>query len=115
MNKRYNAKCSPTHQCSDEEIQGILDELRAVRNDDNIISYEYPSVENMKKIIATAESYDEEWYHSNVILNEYEFVSDEHKNLINRIIELGQDHGIFLSYIMNISEEEEKAILSLKN
>ena len=96
--KRLISACSPEHECSTEEINAIGDELTAVTKDPDIKRYDKPDVDEMKTIIAEAEAYTGEWYHSEVAVDEKLFISEEHTALRERIVELGADHGIFLYF-----------------
>jgi len=96
--QRVVPTCSPDHECSDEEISALSFELTAVGEDENIKRYDKPDVEEMKLIIAEAETYTGDWYHSEVAVDEKAYISEEHTALRERIVELGADHGIFLFF-----------------
>lgn len=110
MRKRNVDSCAPDHECTDEEINAIFVELMDVRNDESIIRYEFPSVEEMLHIVEVAEAYDGEWYHSDVTLSGDTEISEEHTALKRMIEALGKDAGIFLSHSYELDEETEKAL-----
>ena len=110
MRKRNVESCAPGHECTEDEIQAIYDELVGVQNDESVTKYEFPTVEEMLHIIETAEAYTGEWYHSEVTLSGDTKVSEEHTALKDRIVELGKDAGIFLYHQYEVDEETEKAL-----
>jgi len=110
MNKRLVTQCSPEHECSDEEISAILEESVAVDNDPEVIRYDLPDINDLKTIVEKAESYTGEWYHSNVLVSETDVEDEEYNTLRNKAVELGTDHGIYISFTFEMNEDEEKAV-----
>jgi len=115
--KRYDSPCGWGRKCTDAEIDLDISrmsaEIQAVYSDKNIVHYEAPDVEEMKKIIETAKSYTGEWYHSEVVLKLDDFISEENHSLQEEIIGLGASHGIFLAYRRDESEEDKELIKKL--
>ena len=100
-------KCAPGHMCSMEEINEIARELINEMDDPNIDRYENPSEEQMRRIIERAKAYTGNWYHTEITFplgaSEMKFGTvngqkTTHSELVHRIEELGEDHGIFLMY-----------------
>jgi hypothetical protein len=113
MNKRFEFDESSEDDFSSEEVAGILEELNAVLTDSTIVVYEEPTVAELEYIIAVAEDYSGVWYHSRVSLKEFEFVSDRHSFLREKLMLLAASHGIFISYIVDLVEQEEAELNDL--
>jgi len=94
---RRVSTCAPNHECSEEEIDELLNELRTIDEDSEIIHYDLPNIQEMKEIIEKAENYTGKWYHSKVILSGFE-EDPERQELKNKISQLGEDYGIALSW-----------------
>lgn len=99
--------CAPGHTCSMEEINEIAKEVINEMNDPDIDRYRNPDEAQMRKIIERAEAYTGDWYHTEVTFplgttGRSSKPSGEPLNpyfeLVHRIEELGEDHGIFLMY-----------------
>jgi hypothetical protein len=111
MKTRYESKCSPDHYCTNEEIQAIMQDITDMRNDTSILRYSEPTIEEMHIIVDTALNYKEKWYHSEVSLNDKSSLTDAEKkdsifmDLYNKIGELGEEHGIYLTYKIDIDFE----------
>ena len=95
--KRRVSTCAPGHECSEEEIDELLNELRTIDEDSEIIHYDLPNIQEMKEIIEKAENYTGTWYHSKVILSGFE-EDLERQELKNKISQLGEEHGIALRW-----------------
>jgi ribosomal protein S6 len=109
MNKRAVKYCAPGHECTPEEIRAILDEHIAVESDETIAVYTYPTVEEMQNIVAVAESYTGEWYHSKVTLTPDNY-SGLQKELSDKIKYFEEDKGIYVLYQYDIDPETTKAL-----
>lgn len=94
---RRVSTCAPEHECSPEEIDELLEELHKIDEDSEIIHYVSPTIQEMKEIIEKAETYTGTWYHSKVVLSGNK-EKPETEELKNKISELGEDHGIALSW-----------------
>lgn len=105
MNKRYIPACSPDHECTYEEIQGIIDEYIAISKDENIKHYDDPSLEELIEVISIAESYSGPWYHSVVTLHDE--TKDINSDLKQRIYDLGAEAGITVLTSYNMPELDE--------
>jgi len=77
---RLDIPCSPGHECSDEEISSIAEEIYDIRQDRQIKKYKFPTLEEMEAILATAETYTGNWYHSNVTIKAEDYLADEDKS-----------------------------------
>jgi hypothetical protein len=137
MKTRYEKKCSPEHECTDEEIDALIEEQHLIAEDTDIIRYDYPTVDDMEVIVTTAKNYTGKWYHSEVTINSEQYLSEEEKfdkrfmKLYQEMQQLGEDHGIALSYYLGdfdlpdpnlfdengwrkgITEEEKNSILGI--
>ncbi len=108
MPKRLVSACSPDHECSWEEIDAIIAEHHAVREDVSIRVYVNPSAEDLVEVIAAAEVYVGEWYHSRVVLPD-EF-KDVDVALKQRVLDLGAEAGIVIEFSFE-SPELEKVMM----
>ena len=113
MSKRFEFDESSESDFSPEEVAGILKELNAVLTDSTIVVYDEPTVAELEFIIAVAEDYSGDWYHSRVSLKEYNFVSVRHSFLRDKLLVLAAAHGIFISFIVDILEQEEAELNDL--
>lgn len=112
MKTRYQSKCAPDHECTNEEIRAIFNEHKEVSNDTSIIRYDKPTIEEMETIIQTAENYTGKWYHSEVNLDHESNLKEEQKTnpsfmkLHKKITELGENYGIYLTLTYDIGDFE---------
>lgn len=104
MPKRLVSTCSPEHECSWEEIDAIIAEYHAIREDDSIRVYDNPSTGDLLKIISDGESYVGEWYHSMVTLPD-DF-KDIDAGLKQRVLDLGAEAGIVIQFSFESAELE---------
>ncbi len=102
--KRLISACAPGHECTDEEINEIIIEIRDVESDKTIKTYSFPNIAQMKEILDTARKYEGEWYHSSVVIKAREQLTAEQKEseeFMSLYNELAEDNinekGIFRS------------------
>lgn len=105
--KRLVTLCSPSHECSDEEIKAIIQNQYDILNDPAIKQYDNPTLIQMETILAEAEVYSGEWYHSYVILHSDALKTPEEKALINQINNLPEEKGIALAHSYEVDMETE--------
>lgn len=94
---RYDNKCgTPGHECGDEDISEILQELHDIREDSSIEVFENYNATDLARLVRKAQMYDGEWYHSSITLFFHE--AEEVGSLAHMVSQLGADHGIVVSY-----------------
>lgn len=101
--KRRIPTCSPDHQCSDEEIKSLADEIIAIFKDPTIEKVKDDvGTEKLKTIIRKAETYTGEWYHTSITLPAATQLpantNPQYLEAYKKIETLGADHGISISY-----------------
>lgn len=115
--KRAKTTCEPQGECSNEEINELIREMKNVDNDPNMKNYEYPTDEELQTIVNEAKNYTGEWYHSNVLIQLDEQFNEPKTELykeFDNLIKTGTS-GIYAKYSITIPEETEKALLAKMN
>lgn len=103
--KRLVTSCSPSHECSDDEINAIIKNHYDILNDPTIKRYDNPTVIQMETILAEAETYSGEWYHSYVTLYPDLPKNPEEQMLMGRISALPEEKGVVLNSFYELDAE----------
>lgn len=78
---------------------------KAVEDDPWVTKYDEPTDADLHEVLAKAESYDGQWYHSRVILNFY----GSWTPLEREVAELDEESGVFIvfNYVRNAPTNDE--------